>query len=344
MRNPIVKNIYLSKDRTQRFFLAKNYNTNNNLRRYIIHYSLIQGTHMANSKVSASDVLMLKLAPAERSFRNRIIGFIALAGVGLDILLLPFVIGTAALSGARFDDPRLLPLFFATFLAAAVANITNDTIDADRDKKKWPRKPLGTGLISKKEAVIYAVILSGIVIVIAIGVFNLLFLALGTSVIVLNIIYSSYLRDNVGYLTVMLVLVLIPIAVWSAFSPETILTPLPWLLALFVIAYQPAIQVTHEGLDPNIPALFIRPRPNMERALYIASVIAVFFVGVAIMLYAHLSWLFVVVLAMFTAFLLTLQKNLGENRTRENLEKSFQIAMFGNVIYWLAIAIFVWMK
>jgi 4-hydroxybenzoate polyprenyltransferase len=299
---------------------------------------------MANAKVSASDVLMLKMAPAERSFRNKIVGLIALAGLGLDILVLPFVIGTAALSGASFNDLRLLPLLFVVFIAAGVANITNDLIDAERDKTKWPLKPLSTGLISKSEAVLYAAILSAIGIVIAIVFFNWLFLALGLLVLIGNLVYSLYMRNNIGYLTVILPFVLVPVGVWSAFSPETVLTPLPWLLALFLIAYQPAIQITHEGLDPNIPALFIRPRPTVERALYVASVIAVFVIGIAILLYAQLSWLFAVVLAAFTAVLLTLAKNLGDNRTREKLETSFKVTMAGNFIYWLGIAIFVWIK
>ncbi len=299
---------------------------------------------MANTKVSASDVLMLKMAPAERSFRNKIVGLIALTGLGLDVLVLPFVIGTAALSGASFNDLRLLPLLFVVFIAAGVANITNDIIDAERDKTKWPLKPLSTGLISKSEAVLYAAILSAIGIVIAIVFFNWLLLTLGLLVLVGNLVYSLYMRDNIGYLTVILPFVLVPVAIWSAFSPETVLTPLPWLLALFLIAYQPAIQITHEGLDPNIPALFIRPRPTTERALYVASVIAVFFVGIAILLYAQLSWLFAVVLAVWTVVLLTLAKNLGENRSREKLETSFKVTMAGNFIYWLGIAIFVWMK
>jgi 4-hydroxybenzoate polyprenyltransferase len=299
---------------------------------------------MATAQVSAADVLMLKMAPTERSVRNRIIGLIALAGLGLDVLVLPFVIGTAALSGASFTDPLLLPLLFAVFIAAGVANVTNDIIDAERDKTKWPRKPLSTGLISKSEAVLYAVILSIIPIVIAIVFFNWLFLALGTLVIVMNIIYSLYLRDNIGYLTVMLVLVFIPVAVWSAFSPETVLTPLPWLLALFLIALQPAIQITHEGLDPNIPALFVRPRPTTEQALYVASVIAVFFLGIALLVYVQLSWLFALVLAVYTVVLLTQARNLGENRSREKLETGFKIAMAGNFVYWLGIAFFVWMK
>ncbi len=300
---------------------------------------------MATAKVSAPDVLICRMAPIERSFQNRIIGLIALLGVGTGIGVLPGVIGVTALAGASFTDLRLIPLVLIMFLAAGVANMINDIIDAQRDKTKWPLRPLAAGLLSGPEAVVYMAILSTITIVIALVVFkNWLFLTLGLVVLTLELAYSQYLRDNIGYLTTLLPMALVPVAIWSAISPETVLTPLPWLLALFLIAFQPAAQITHEGLDPNIPALFIRPRPTTERALYVVSVIAAFFVGVAIFVYAHISWLFVVVLAVLTALLLTQAKNLGDNRVREKLESSFKVAMVGLSTYWLLLAAFVWVK
>jgi len=300
---------------------------------------------MANVTVSASDVLICRMAPAERSFQNRIIGLIALFGVGTGIAVLPGVIGVTALAGASFTDLRLIPLVLIMFLAAGVANMINDIIDAERDKTKWPLRPLAAGLLSGPEAVVYMAILSAITIVIALVVFkNWLFLTLGLVVLTGNLVYSQYLRDNVGYLTVVVPMALVPVAVWSALSPETVLTPLPWLLALFLAVEQLAAEITHEGLDPAIPALFVRPRPTTERALYVALVIAVFFVGVAIYVYAQISWLFVVVLAVLTALLLTLARNLGDNRSREKLESSFKVAMTGTTIYFLLLAVFAWIK
>ncbi len=299
---------------------------------------------MANAQVSVTDVLVLRTAPTERSFRNRIIGLIALLGIGIAISYLPMAIGMAALSGARFNDLRLLPFLLLAFLVGGVTNMTNDIIDAERDKTKWPQKPLATGLISRSEAILYTAILSAIGIVITIVVFNWLFLALGLVVLTGNLVYSRYLRDNVGYLTVVVPLALVPVAAWSAFSPETILTPLPWLLVLFMAVYAPMVQITHEALDPTIPALFIRPRPTTERALYVVFAIGVFVFGIAIFLYAQLSWLFVVVLAALTALLLTQARNLGDKRTREKLETGFKITIAGLAIYWLSIAVFVWIK
>ena len=299
---------------------------------------------MANAQVSAADVLFYRNAPIERSFRNRIIGLIALPGVGTDIVVLPLAIGTAALAGARFNDLRLLPLLVIVFLALGVANMVNDIVDAERDKTKWPLRPLATGLLSRSEAVLFTAIWVVIGIVMAITIFNWLFLALGLLVLVLNFAYSRYLRDNVGYLTVMLPLALAPVGIWAAFSPETILTPLPWLLAIFLALYSPVPSTMQEALDPQVPTLFIRLRPTAERALYVAFVLALFISGVAILLYARISWLFVVVLAVLTVWLLIQARNLGEDRSREKLETGFKITMASISLYWLSLAVFAWAR
>ena len=299
---------------------------------------------MANAKVSASDVFFGRAAPTERSFRNRIIGLIAMQEIGINILVMPLALSTAALAGAKLTDPRLLPLLVVTFLAMGVAMMTNNIIDAERDKTKWPLKPLATGLISKSEALLCTAIWAVLGIVIAIVVFNRLILALGLLVLVGNLVYSRYLRDNIGYLTLSLPFVLVPVAIWSGFSPETVLTPLPWILGILFAAWTPIVSIPQEGLDPTIPALFIRPRPTTERALYVVFAVAVFFVGVAIFLYAQLSWLFVVVSAVRTAVTLTQARNLGDNRSREKLETSFKLETASFSIYWLLLAVFAWIK
>jgi hypothetical protein len=70
---------------------------------------------MANTRVSAADVLSGIAAPPERSFRNRIVGFITLQRMGLCIAVLPFALGVAALAGARLNL-QLLPLVIVAFL------------------------------------------------------------------------------------------------------------------------------------------------------------------------------------------------------------------------------------
>jgi len=52
---------------------------------------------MANTRVSAADVLSGIAAPPERTFRNRIVGLITLQRVGLCVAVLPFALGVSAL-------------------------------------------------------------------------------------------------------------------------------------------------------------------------------------------------------------------------------------------------------
>jgi len=299
---------------------------------------------MATAKVSVSDVFFGRAAPAEHSFRNKIVGLIAVQEIGINTLVMPIALGTAALAGAKITDPRLLSLLVVTFFAMGVAMMTNNIIDAERDKKKWPLKPLATGLISKSEAIICVSIWAVIGIVIAIVFLNWLIIALGLLVLMLNYVYSRYLRDNIGYMTLFLPFLLVPVAMWSGFSPETVLTPLPWILGILFAVWTPVSSITQEGLDPTIPALFIRPSPTTESGLFVVFAIALFFVGVAIYLYAQLSWLFVVVSALLMAVNLTQAKYLGGNRSHEKLAAAFKLEAASFSIYWLLLAVFGWIK
>jgi 4-hydroxybenzoate polyprenyltransferase len=88
--------------------------------------------------------------------------------IGINIIVMPIALGTTALVGVKFDDLRLLPLLIVVFLACGIAMMTNDIIDVERDKTKWPLKSLATGLISKSEALLCTAIWTVIGIVIAI--------------------------------------------------------------------------------------------------------------------------------------------------------------------------------
>jgi 4-hydroxybenzoate polyprenyltransferase len=85
--------------------------------------------------------------------------------------LLPFALDAAALAGARFNL-QLLLLIVIAFLGGTAAARTNDIVDMERDKRKWPLKPLATGLISTTEAILYIVILAGLALAIAALAFN----------------------------------------------------------------------------------------------------------------------------------------------------------------------------
>ena len=133
-------------------------------------------------------------------------------------------------------------------------------------------------------------------------------------------------------------------AIWSAYSLGRVLTPLPWLIVIFGAAWTTAVQITHEGLDPAIPALFVRPRPTTERTLYVVAILVMFLVGIAIFFYAQLSSLYLVVLTTLVAWILIQAKNLGEHRSREKLQSAYKIIFVSISFYFLLTAIFVWIK
>jgi 4-hydroxybenzoate polyprenyltransferase len=258
-------------------------------------------------------------------------------------MILPLPLGVAALAGVAVSNPLLLPLCVVTFLAVGVVTGTNDIIDMQRDKRKWPRKPLATGLISKSEAMLFTAILAVLTLAIAGLAVSWLFAIAVLATLVLNYVYSAYTRDHIGYASVILPLVAVPMTVWVAVSPGTLSTALPWFVFILFGAFGIAAQITHEALDPTIPALFVRPRPTTERALYVVSVIVTFFFGLGIFLYAQLSWLYLVPLTVFTVWMLVSAKDLGENRSREKLESAYKIIMMNFAcLFWLFVAVFVW--
>ena len=142
---------------------------------------------------------------------------------------------------------------------------------------------------------------------------------------------GGYTRDGVGYLTVIVPVALIPLAVWAAISPETILTPVPWLLVALMVAYSIAVNVANEATDKvPVKALFVQLRPFTEMVLYVAGVIIALFIGILIVFYAQMSWLYLVVLVAVTACALTAAKYLWSQRSPEvvkNHLRSLHLAM-----------------
>ena len=84
------------------------------------------------------------------------------------------------------------------WLLVASDLIINSVVDAERDKRKWPLRPLASGLISKSEGTLYSIILAGTAFTIALVVFNRLSAAIVFLVLILGYIYVRYTRDGIG--------------------------------------------------------------------------------------------------------------------------------------------------
>jgi 4-hydroxybenzoate polyprenyltransferase len=219
--------------------------------------------------------------------------------------------------------------------------VINDLTDVERDKTKWPTRPLPSGLLSKRLVALYVLATAGIALVIAGVMFNSLFLALALLEIVLATAYAGYTRDHIGHLTALLPIAPIPAVAWSAASPATILTPLPWLLVLVTVPIVVIGQLYNEASISG-PTLFVKFKPATDRVLYIASAALLFLVGTTIFLYAQLAWPFMVVLAAYVIWILAQARYFGRPNSVEKLTNAFKVAAIWNVVLWLTVVGLVW--
>ena len=93
-----------------------------------------------------------------------------------------------------------------------------------------------------------------------------------------------------------------------------------------------------------VKALFVQLRPFTEMVLYVAGVIIALFIGILIVFYAQMSWLYLVVLVAVTACALTAAKYLWSQRSPEVVKKSFKIFTLSNAVSLLSLAVFAWIK
>jgi UbiA prenyltransferase family len=303
-----------------------------------------QDTRTEDFMISAKEVLFGHAAPTERSLRNKIIGFVTLNRIALNMLALPAVVGVTALAGGNFYDSRLPTLFIIVLFMFIAGNIINDIADSERDRRKWPLRPLASGLISRSMATFYVITIAGVALMLAGFVYNWFCAALWLLVLVLSYVYSRYARDKIGHLTVLLPEVFIPVAIWAAISPGTVLTPIPWLIVAILAAAGAALNFTNESFCPEVKALVVQPKPFVEMGLYVTCVLICFSAGTAIFFYAKLSWIFMLVLITLTMWALTAVKCFGAQRSPEKAKKAYMTWAAQVTIFTLSITFFIWIK
>jgi uncharacterized membrane protein len=93
-----------------------------------------------------------------------------------------------------------------------------------------------------------------------------------------------------------------------------------------------------------VKALFVPLRSFTETVLYVAAVIIALFIGILIIFYAQVSWLYVVVLTAVTACALTAAKYLWGQRSPEVVKKSFKIITISMAVSLLSLAVFALIK
>jgi 4-hydroxybenzoate polyprenyltransferase len=212
----------------------------------------------------------------EYGLRDRLSGFLALTRP-LFFILTPLNAASAAVLALE-GYPTLIQCllgFCAVAFASCAINVFNDYIDRERDRHIWPTRPIPNGQVKPKEALLVVIVSLAISLSIIWFLFNPLTFSILLLAVILGSLYSAYLRDKVGYLSLPPIVGLIYLGGWSAFSPETLFSSLiPWYLYLLGVVWQTAhimiyyplhvIRNTNYKTDMKAPpALFLTPSPQV---------------------------------------------------------------------------------
>jgi 4-hydroxybenzoate polyprenyltransferase len=163
--------------------------------------------------------------------------------------------------------------FLSVAFASCAVNVFNDYTDRERDRTLWPTRAIPSGRVRPGEALLVVLLSLVISLVIAWWAFNSTTFYILLLALLLGVIYSVYLRDKAGYLSLPPIVGLIYLGGWAAFSPETLFTSfLPWYLYLLGVVWQTAhimiyypLHVTPDKTEPYIktpPVFLLTPSPK----------------------------------------------------------------------------------
>ncbi|MBA7575095.1 Protoheme IX farnesyltransferase [subsurface metagenome] len=187
--------------------------------------------------------LGLGLATKETySLTDKLLGFLNLVPP-IFLFLTPLNAASAAVLSIQGYPPwdKCILGFIAVAFAGGGIVALNSYIDRDRDRIIWPERPIPSGRIKANNALVYAISLFIGALLFSWFFFNPVTFFILLVALILGSLYSVYLRDKVGYLSLPPIVGLVYLGGWAAFSPETLFTnPLPWYLYFLGLVWQAA--------------------------------------------------------------------------------------------------------
>jgi protoheme IX farnesyltransferase len=245
------------------------------------------------------------------SRKEKLAGYLTLARP-LFLLLTPLNAASAAVLSIRGLPSWGLCLagFFTGALAAAGVNIFNRYADRRRDKTLWPQRSIPSGRIRPEAALLIALLSYAAALVLCWVFFNPTAFFILLAAVILGSLYSTHLRDRVGYLSLPPIEGLIFLCGWACLSPTTVFTTfLPWYLYLLGVVWQSGHIMAHYLLNiryndagkPIIatPAFFSKPSPKAAARMTLVITAVLFFMAILLPLLTSLSWLYIVPAAVF---------------------------------------------
>ena len=274
-------------------------------------------------------------AKEEYGLGDRILGYLVLVRP-IFLILTPLNAASAAVLGLSGYPSwsQCLIGFSAVALAGAAVNTFNDYVDRERDRHIWQARPIPSGRVKPKEALVLVTVFFAASLSIAWFLFNPLTFLILFLAVVLGCFYSVYLRDKVGYLSLPPIVGLIYLGGWAAFSPETLFSSLlPWYLYLLGVVWQAAHIMVYYPLhiSNNInskssvkvpPAFFFVPSPRVAVGIGTGFICLTLLLSALLPLLAPLGALYLVLI--LAAGIYALNRGLRLLRDTLNREKGLK--------------------
>jgi heme O synthase-like polyprenyltransferase len=268
------------------------------------------------------------------------------------LLMAPPIAGAGAILANGKMPNLLLVILGALAAVSATAGIHtfNDWRDRARDQEAWPDRPIPTSRIPPSAALIYALLLMLGALVIVWFSFNPLATAVLAVGIVFGIIYTLFLRDAVGYLSLPFIIAVFPLGGWAAFSPETLFkNPVPWILGLTAVIWQCAHIMVHSPSHPietndgrlrtEKKAFFFYPSPSSAAWMGLYFTLALLLISVGLFFLVGLGWFYLAIampmgaVALLSTIVLVMEPtNKEKSMGAFNIASIYLIFIFGAIV------------
>jgi len=277
----------------------------------------------------------LGLATKEHySLTDRLLGFLSLTPPVL-LFLTPLNAASAvvlSIQGYPSWDKCVLGMLAAAFAIGGVLAL-NHFVDRERDRSIWPERAIPSGRLKANNALAYAILLFICSLLLSWFFFNPVNFFILLLAIAAGSLYSVYLRDKVGYLSLPFIVGLIYPGGWAAFSPETLFTSfLPWYLYLLGIVWQTAhimvyypVHVVRNAKNKaviNVPAFFFAPSPRTAVSIGVTFICLTLLLSSLLPILAPLSALYLILV--LAAGIYALVSGLILLRNASNKEKGLR--------------------
>jgi len=247
------------------------------------------------------------IAKRSYSIADKLLGLITLVPL-IFLVITPINAASAvvlSLNGYPPWNTAIIGLI-AVALAGWGINAFNHFVDRGRDSIIWPERAIPSGRVKESNAIALIAITLISALLLSYLFFNLLNFFILLLAIVFGLLYSAFLRDKIGYLSLPPIVGLISLGGWAAFSPGTLLSsPVPWFLYVLhvfwqaghIMVYYPLHIVTGQSDKQVIkipPALFFTPSSKTAVGIGVAFIGLTLILSLLLPLLTSLSYIYLI--------------------------------------------------